>query len=410
MMRIEKNDYSKAKLYDISINQMGALLHSKKLRKVTKDQNEGFNCFTIDLCYLDSFLMKLKANITSLPNQTRFQLAVYEHDYGHWNLIDFYIKDSILSSFIVDAAYVGPVVEEESNLLNKHFNNGMQFQLAWLNPKRRVFIQASVSDCQTFTIEHASVVSKMNPDALYRFLKSYSITTTDQRYCLDLDLLNSNPSSIILAPLLRCMQSISNFNKIDRNIRNAIISKNYGSLQNFFDVHTVPGKNKRENIAIRKKDHKYSDELDSMKKDLSIFNTFERSGFGFITFPVLARVRPFLLSYSSKDFCHLIDDVIDCINQAPQYTDSFAFLKIPAKHLERSKITIDKLQKLKIVIAGSHSNHLNAQHFTDAIYQYVRYLDKHKSQRTLKNIKDFFDRLESKMLQDSNHSREVIIA
>src|SRR5436190_12667635 len=240
---IIENKRTDDSLYHISLTDMGRLLHLKKLHR--KQKESDLNCFVISSASLDNFLKKLKANLNDLPNSTRFQLAVYNIDYWHWNLIDFYIKDSILHSFVLDAAGIKPVINNEYACLKENFPTGKHYGLSFPNRPRKVAIQASAVDCQTFTVEHASLISKMDPNHLYQHLDIKSISNPKNHHVkeMDLDILNNDLESSFMTPLIRCMQSLSNFKKIAPEITNtAIVSKKRNLTLNDYFTKNLNGK------------------------------------------------------------------------------------------------------------------------------------------------------------------------
>lgn len=201
---------NKESLYQINLNEMGELMHQKKESRLNKDAE--FNCFIISTNAIDTFFSKLRSNINHLPDKTRFQLGVYDPGYGHWFLIDCYIKDQILHTLTLDAALLRGTVIPTGEVLNKYFPQGKGEHYV-LTGSNNIKLQHSIDDCQTFTREHAAVVSRIDAQKLFEVL-SVNAQQTHFRSLKALDMAKPKKEIAILAPIFRSMQSIKKLTEI----------------------------------------------------------------------------------------------------------------------------------------------------------------------------------------------------
>lgn len=184
---------------------ISVLMAQKKQSRISKGM--AFNCFVIDRSRFDEqlrkdeleiFLEKLRERHMegSLPNPTRFQIVVY--DGGHWYPVDFYIKDDVVKSFILDAA--GDIHYEEAlQAIQNAFPDGEHYQfhielelkenaqnkhVSELLDSRGTIsskyynlssMQKSGAACGIFSSYHAMNISRANPEEFYDSLENSSV-------------------------------------------------------------------------------------------------------------------------------------------------------------------------------------------------------------------------------------------
>lgn len=123
---------------------------------------------------------------------------------------------------------------------------------------------------------------------------------------------------------------------------------------------------------------------------------FDRSGFGYITFPVLAKLTPSLEKQDYLVWDKIIKDVIKAIESAPKHTKRMSFLKFSAVHLKKSNATKQNLETLLGKLNSLTLKQITAE-FNDIVYSYVGYLDKNESKRTLSIMEKCFNKLEAEL-------------
>jgi hypothetical protein len=115
---------------------------------------------------------------------------------------------------------------------------------------------------------------------------------------------------------------------------------------------------------------------------------FDRSGFGFITLPVIARLQNDLKKLEPKEWMTLIDQIINELKK-----------QIPLEKNKKSKEkTTELIEQLTLLTSEIHSQDkaLLINQFSDCITQFAGFLDKNKSIPMLTMLEKIFLDLENK--------------
>lgn len=385
----------KSGLYGLSLQDMSNLITVKKLAQ--KEKGKDFNCFAIDSRNLFDFFNKLKSTIHKLADPTRFQLIVSFQfaEVPHWFVIDCYIKDRNLQTFVLDASVEIAALMSTLNTLHQTFPNGAHF--VFLKPKNDDFgMQATYVDCQTFAREHATKLFNMNPEELYPVLHKHThkskIAPSVNEFSRD----DLNAEMTILATLFRSMQSLKRIDSLPQEFKQSVVSSkknkdgNHITFQDWVDNFTD---DKKQNNSILYKENQYCKKLASLPNN-SAGNL--DSGFGFISLPLLSRLSSIFENRSMQDFKeHVISKTIEALDLAPKYTSVFSVFKFKADHYDQTEKTKTKLEE--IYNSDGDDSKKIIQQFKEIINDYFCYLKNNHSQRTLPHIEKFFDQLDDEI-------------
>lgn len=403
---------------------MNEAMQIKKLSR--QKDNQEFDCFVIDVEAVAPFFTKLNKNLKDLEN-ARFQIAIKKNMFGlsHWWMVDCYIKDGILHTFTLDAAALRYTLLPMLRTLSDCVPDGKHY--AFYRLADASAIQSTLVHCQTFTREHVAQVSKMEPNELYTMLdentrqvylpkKEDSFDPEDRKRnnlkIFKFDDLNSEMS--LLAPVFRSIQSLYEFSKFPPELKTATVTKKRTledediTLGKWVEENTVevtkidsyshqPCKI-NQNHSIEKKQAKY---LKALSDNNTNF-TNDRSGFGFISFPILNKIKHHWKNseITIQQLQEVTRGLISELKKAPKFTKKASFLAIPAAHAEVTEGTIISLEELRDDPNDNKADYIRK--FCDIIYKYAGYLDQHNSDRTLTLLRNYFVQYENTLKLFSN--------
>lgn len=330
MFSSSKNDT----LYHSKVSDIRTIMFLKRLKRLEKGLPD-FNCFVVDVDHnykkIEDFLERLQKNIGQLQNKTRFQFAVFEKFRGHWYLVDCYIKNKKLYTFCMDAS--GFSKDKIQPSLYKYFPHGKHYSFVITDDAK---IQNSNRDCQTFTREHAGIISNIDADKLYLTLETHE---THSKYrTINLVQLAEIP---IFTKLVRGIQSLRYFKNFKPTVQNTIVSSKGFTLAEWVNENTQHGKN----VSIQRKDYKYSNILFASSHAQPPPHDKDRAT-GLVTFPIISQLLNKMEELSLLEIQVIVNEFISDLNQAPLYTQLFSFLHIPALHSYIVRQTIENLKEI----------------------------------------------------------------
>ncbi len=389
----------KRQLFGITLAEMRALMALKKQSRAKK--NKEFNCFVTDHQRLSQLLDTLKTNLAELPDGTRFQIAICSEldtmgrsttniGVEHWFMMDCTIKNNTLHTLTIDAANMEGKLMPALHLLTAKFPAGKHYYF-------KGKMQHSSEDCQTFTHEHISLLSKINSNVLFKTLEMHTHNTENSLKYFTLKDIDSGDLNL-LVPLLRSMQSVSSIEHLTDKTKNQKVSEKGITLHEWLDFHkqlqSKSNKTKMQNLSILDKDRKYSNHLKDFQKNASQItkNYYHRNGLGYIS--ITAKISAHLQKLDKLQMKDLIKDLITCLDNSPKFRDNYFFgqlFPIKAAHYERTLISKTMLENLFIKYDKNELTLDNAKdHFTGIIENYADYLIQCDSHRNLQQLKTFF--------------------
>lgn len=398
--------------YGVNKDIMNILLQLKKRSRLMKyGQEKTFDSFVIGEELVSDFFSTLNANLQDFANKTRFQLTIQSKNHHYW-MVDCYIRDGILHTLTLDAAVVLPSLNPMLKSLSDSVPNG-KHNVFYIGDDIGKRIQRSFIDCQIFTPEHLSVVTRIDPDELYdsfnhgEHLRECILDgETSPRENLKFFGTNTvNEKHSILAPIFRCMQSVSTLDSLPDAFKDTIVSKKSSdtgegvTLDQWMEKNVKHTPDGYKNLAIYAKKENYLREINQCQT--TFFN--DRTGFGFISFPILTKVKQRLLSSPIEACYQMTQDLKTFLAAQTIEKNSFLNLRSAAtKQLDKTIAKLDNLYQNRSTLDQAHY----ILNFTDIIYKYAKFLDQNKITPAMTSLNNFFAENHNHDIGNSNNNNQ----
>lgn len=366
----------------------------KKSSRIAKKDNP-VSCFSITADKADIFFQKLSKNINDFQKPQRFQLAVCFPNVPHWLTIDCFIDENgVLNTFTLDSIAHPMCLDQLSETFKKYFPNDNHyfFENKVINNRQRQIQYSRDFHCIAYAREFSARLSRMDSQQLYSALRESTTPSNSvnglrsfNMSCLN----NENTPLKILAPIFRGMQSYTNLN-YTKALNNEVVSKKRNKT--LAEWMNSKKNNKDHNVFMDDQLDKYFSEVEDFRKNPNNKQQIEiikrnRSGFGYITFPVMQQVVSGLQNQSLDKISEIIESLAEDLKKnAPRYRDNsmFAHFKTEALHYKRTMETVSYLNDLVNKTRDNNSDKNNIIHaFNDIVLGFAGYLNHHESVRTM---------------------------